>query len=1228
MAHQDDEQAQKRMKKNNGKFALPTRDEQVQLRETENLFKSNLLKLQTAELLGEVHGSSRLPSKVDAWVQSVKELLVSIKSENRKIGIKFIKAKKFTNLDLVNPSVSIEFAPPVEVSQIGSSSLHAQTKPYMNVDISVTMPESLFEEHDIQNYIYFDKRKLFLAVIADSLSREGVGALSFGLFKGDARKPIIILEPTGFKSSFQIRIIPCLPGTCVVMKKSALKLGKNNVRPQWWQDPMAAHKEAQAKGRKSTAPILDASKLVPTPDYNMCILEDMVVNTHFQILNQVVSHHCTVAASVIVLLKVWLTQTTLRFRHDCLDGHSVSLLVAYLVQNRMINSTMTAIQGFQVCVKFIADWPFAKSLCDFASGNMSREVPADRRVWLDEFPAVLLHPITDSPVAYNALWRVSDSGIRDLQREAAVVLKQLAQHQQPALGMSSKAVAAAELEEKDAFESVFLRKASLAQKFDMFVHVPLRLAADPSELSQSTSMRFDGAPLVQRLVRRIRAVLAFALTDRVAVLSIFPRYVSKDASTGFLRNATHNHSPQWSASAPGNEGDACWMVTVGIVINHGTANRRVDRDAGTVTPVPLLETERDEPVDVTTGGVDFASFWGEKSQLRRFQDGGIVQAVIWGRDRACFGSDYNRAEQILGEIVHCCLKLHIPSRYYHHIHCIGAQLEQFLPCNAVNPDCRTSGQGNACTVPDSVLGLGRTAVETLDSLRSIMTSKLKGLPLYIERLSASSEYLRYTALFPATPNILALAGVGRKAALKQVEGEDISKLAAPIVVVATLESSGHWPAGSSVAFEKTKCAYLLRASELLKEQFQLQSFVVEQENAAACLDIMMDGYVYRVVLCCKDSQGKVILFTNNSGVVMTSSGVADTADSIKRQGGAGSAVDASVQEHIALYLRRAYEIAPMHHQMIHNVHSHFSSGTYCQAVRLFAYWLSSQLFSGCLAHEALELLTASVFTSTTSAPTTATAGFLRTLCRLVDHDWGESPLLVYDNLEEATVDAAEEHVHAMKRGSVVTDRGVMVMNIKAQFERTKAKAKGATASDAIPSLFITAPYEATVGHRALYCQSLPHGHPVPEPMTLGMVLKQARHTAQLLAQWMEGASAIPCRGETVGLTGDDVALMDAIMMTPNREIQAHSNVTLQFNKTIALKLAPQKPSAIATVGMRGGAHYWNEHATNGGSSITRLNVFSNLPAATTSTKALIVRYVDVFANLHRNTVMNLFYVHY
>lgn len=33
--------------------------------------------------------------------------------------------------------------------------------------------------------------------------------------------------------------------------------------------------------------------------------------------------------------------------------------------------------------------------------------------------------------------------------------------------------------------------------------------------------------------------------------------------------------------------------------------------------------------------LDFRTFWGEKSELRRFQDGSICEAVVWEADTVC-----------------------------------------------------------------------------------------------------------------------------------------------------------------------------------------------------------------------------------------------------------------------------------------------------------------------------------------------------------------------------------------------------------------------------------------------------------------------------------------------------------------------------------------------------------------------------------------------------------------
>lgn len=95
-----------------------------------------------------------------------------------------------------------------------------------------------------------------------------------------------------------------------------MKINKNNVRPKWWQDEVVRQRQERALTSRSfkkkpkdvrdssAAKELDASQLQPTHSYNMCVLEDMVVNTHFKILAKVFKEHCVVATDIVVLLKV------------------------------------------------------------------------------------------------------------------------------------------------------------------------------------------------------------------------------------------------------------------------------------------------------------------------------------------------------------------------------------------------------------------------------------------------------------------------------------------------------------------------------------------------------------------------------------------------------------------------------------------------------------------------------------------------------------------------------------------------------------------------------------------------------------------------------------------------------------------------------------------------------------------------------------------------------------
>ena len=214
--------------KSSSKFDLPNKEEQMHLRETQNLMTSNLLHLQVDEMLSEVHDQrgAKLTSKRKAllsWLTQfqtdLSKVSVKAKGGGGEVSEEWMQKHDISNIHLENytTATSLQFFSPAEVTLVGSFALQTATKPYTNIDLLVSMPHECFSARDILNHVYFDKRKLYLAVILKHLQSSSssskfketvdMNSITVSFLKGDTRKPIITFKPN-LKSSYVIRIIP------------------------------------------------------------------------------------------------------------------------------------------------------------------------------------------------------------------------------------------------------------------------------------------------------------------------------------------------------------------------------------------------------------------------------------------------------------------------------------------------------------------------------------------------------------------------------------------------------------------------------------------------------------------------------------------------------------------------------------------------------------------------------------------------------------------------------------------------------------------------------------------------------------------------------------------------------------------------------------------------------------------------------------------------------------
>lgn len=529
---------------------------------------------------------------------------------------------------------------------------------------------------------------------------------------------------------------------------------------------------------------------------------------------------------------------------DSMDGHEAAVLFLYLYSNKKILSQMTPLLAFTAALKFIVETHFDKEVLsiqakrgDISAGELfntlSPRPAAALLMRVGEDGVCAGGSSVDDEVDgeegvsvdYNVLWRWSESSVVQLQAAAKKSLQLIQQN----------------VDTSDiAFMELFIRKSNFFQECDLYFHFPVLDRSVILEMVNRTKMGAAEGSLEyqqaratddslcnltpwQYATRSCYAVLNQALSGRVTAghtLSQPVRSTQAGPGSPLLPQTTISApayipvwSPDKSIKPSRGKSSAQFYVTVGIVLNRETSHQRVVRGPS---------------ADDIDGCERFRSFWGSKTQLRRFHDGTIVEACVWGSDAHQSGNQVARGEIICTEIARYILQRQLTYFCAEGVRSVCTQLEAFLPA-AVDADTGLllqpldSHGGIKVFYPGSAdaATLCRRAVEALDALRSIVVSKVQGMPLPVESFRACSAALRYSAYFPAVSHPLVLSAGGEgKVALKSHSGERVTTLVHVFPVVLQMHRSGKWPA-SLEALRKVKTAMLIRLCDNLKTQFQV-----------------------------------------------------------------------------------------------------------------------------------------------------------------------------------------------------------------------------------------------------------------------------------------------------------------------------------------------------------------------------------------------------------------------
>ena len=167
------------------------------------------------------------------------------------------------------------------------------SKPELNIDMTVEIPSPCLKQTDVKDYRYYDIRALYLAVIAEELTRhQEFSEVQWQLWSEDQLKPILVLRPqlnNQKVSKTVVKIIPCIKHGEFKLNKLLPNKGNLTV------DKESAEETLNAEG--------STDETSPSPRYNNGVMEDMYYSAHLELIHNAIGSSASIIDAV-VLLKV------------------------------------------------------------------------------------------------------------------------------------------------------------------------------------------------------------------------------------------------------------------------------------------------------------------------------------------------------------------------------------------------------------------------------------------------------------------------------------------------------------------------------------------------------------------------------------------------------------------------------------------------------------------------------------------------------------------------------------------------------------------------------------------------------------------------------------------------------------------------------------------------------------------------------------------------------------
>lgn len=316
-------ETKKKKSKHTENVKPPTLEEIKELRDTQNLFHSNLFKLQVKEMLEELQLKSKFTSYIETWLESFKEAVSEFEDsllDTCHLEVPLTLLKKPFNFQFLKPT-----SPP---KLIGAAATGTLLGPKIVVDVSLEMPAECFQRDDYLNLIYDQKRALYLATVASKLKElSGFAAdqFAYNYLRNNPLKPVLEITPAA-KVGKHLSLCLYITAPAQVFKLSRFVPWNNNIRPSVFGDKWD-----------------DKQALPSTQHYNANVLFDLTLSQNQTLLHSAFAGRRNFQDGLL-LLKVWLRQRELDVGYHGFGAHILAAYIIYLNQKRLLHQSSSSYQ--------------------------------------------------------------------------------------------------------------------------------------------------------------------------------------------------------------------------------------------------------------------------------------------------------------------------------------------------------------------------------------------------------------------------------------------------------------------------------------------------------------------------------------------------------------------------------------------------------------------------------------------------------------------------------------------------------------------------------------------------------------------------------------------------------------------------------------------------------------------------------------------------------------------